>query len=101
MHVKPRTCIIAEAGVNHDGSSEQAKRLIDVAADAGADVVRVIDLRPRRARHALGRHGRVPVGERLSFSARDALVATAFRVGIVGGPGLLSIAGNPVSLYRF
>ena len=40
MHVKPRTCIIAEAGVNHDGSSEQAKRLIDVAADAGADVVK-------------------------------------------------------------
>lgn len=32
--------IIAEAGVNHNGSIEMAKRLIDVAADAGADAVK-------------------------------------------------------------
>ncbi len=32
--------IIAEAGVNHNGSIELAKRLIDVAADAGADAVK-------------------------------------------------------------
>jgi N-acetylneuraminate synthase len=32
--------IIAEAGSNHNGSLEQAKRLIDVAADAGADAVK-------------------------------------------------------------
>ena len=32
--------IIAEAGVNHDGSLEKALRLVDVAADAGADVVK-------------------------------------------------------------
>jgi N-acetylneuraminate synthase len=32
--------IIAEVGVNHDGSLEIAQRLIDVAADAGADVVK-------------------------------------------------------------
>ncbi len=32
--------VIAEAGVNHNGSIEQAKRLIDVAADAGADAVK-------------------------------------------------------------
>ncbi len=35
-----RVLIIAEAGVNHDGSIEQALRLIDVAADAGADLVK-------------------------------------------------------------
>jgi N,N'-diacetyllegionaminate synthase len=34
------TKIIAEAGVNHNGSIEMAKRLIDVAADAGADFVK-------------------------------------------------------------
>jgi N-acetylneuraminate synthase len=34
------TLIIAEAGVNHDGSVETALELIDVAADAGADVVK-------------------------------------------------------------
>ena len=32
--------IIAEAGVNHNGSIEMAKQLIDVAAEAGADVVK-------------------------------------------------------------
>ena len=30
------TRIIAEAGVNHNGSMERAKQLIDVAAEAGA-----------------------------------------------------------------
>ena len=33
------TFIIAEAGVNHNGSLELAKQLIDAAADAGADAV--------------------------------------------------------------
>lgn len=32
--------IIAEAGVNHNGDLSLARRLIDVAADAGADVVK-------------------------------------------------------------
>lgn len=32
--------IIAEAGVNHNGSIENARRLIDVAADAGVDYVK-------------------------------------------------------------
>ena len=35
-----RTCIIAEAGVNHNGSLETAMRLIDAASEAGADVVK-------------------------------------------------------------
>lgn len=32
--------IIAEAGSNHDGKLEQAKQLIDVANEAGADAVK-------------------------------------------------------------
>lgn len=35
-----KTIIIAEAGVNHNGSLELAKRLVDVAAEAGADYVK-------------------------------------------------------------
>lgn len=46
--------IIAEAGSNHNGSLDQAKRLIDVAAQAGADAVkfqlfRAEKLYPRKA----------------------------------------------------
>lgn len=35
-----KTIIIAEAGVNHNGSVEIAKKLIDIAAGAGADYVK-------------------------------------------------------------
>jgi N,N'-diacetyllegionaminate synthase len=35
-----KTLIIAEAGVNHNGDIEMAKKLVDVAADAGADLVK-------------------------------------------------------------
>jgi N,N'-diacetyllegionaminate synthase len=35
-----RILIIAEAGVNHNGNIQLAKRLIDEAADAGADLVK-------------------------------------------------------------
>ena len=35
-----RVLIIAEAGVNHNGSMDNARRLIDAAAEAGADYVK-------------------------------------------------------------
>lgn len=35
-----RVFIIAEAGVNHDGSLDDALRMVDVAAEAGADAVK-------------------------------------------------------------
>jgi N,N'-diacetyllegionaminate synthase len=35
-----RVVIIAEAGVNHNGNIELAKKLVDVAADAGVDYVK-------------------------------------------------------------
>lgn len=38
--MKQPTLIIAEAGVNHNGDMQMAKRLIDAAAAAGADLVK-------------------------------------------------------------
>ena len=35
-----KVIIIAEAGVNHNGDIQTAKKLIDVAAEAGADYVK-------------------------------------------------------------
>lgn len=34
------TLVIAEAGVNHNGSLDMARHLVDIAADSGADVVK-------------------------------------------------------------
>lgn len=48
------TFIIAEAGVNHNGSLDMGRRLIDVAADAGADAVKFQTFRAEQmvSRHA-------------------------------------------------
>jgi N-acetylneuraminate synthase len=40
MRIDKKIFVIAEAGVNHNGSVEMAMQLIDVAAEAGADVVK-------------------------------------------------------------
>lgn len=58
MHTEPRTFVIAEAGVNHNGDLTLAQRLIDVAADAGADAVK---FQTFRAEHVVSR--RAPKAE--------------------------------------
>ena len=40
MEMKKSVYIIAEAGVNHNGSMALARQLINVAVDAGADAVK-------------------------------------------------------------
>ena len=40
MRTTPQTTVIAEAGVNHNGDLHLAKKLVDAAVDAGADVVK-------------------------------------------------------------
>ena len=48
MWNRERTFIIAEAGVNHNGSLDMAVQLVDAAADAGADVVKFQTFRAER-----------------------------------------------------
>jgi len=48
MRVPAHTLIIAEAGVNHNGDMVLARRLIDEAADAGADLVKFQTFRADR-----------------------------------------------------
>lgn len=43
-----KTLIIAEAGVNHNGDFELAKELIDVAVQAGADIVKFQTFKAKR-----------------------------------------------------
>lgn len=40
MSQRPHTFVIAEAGVNHNGSIERAHQLVEAAADSGADAVK-------------------------------------------------------------
>ena len=48
MMIQNSVLIIAEAGVNHNGSIETARRLIEIAAEAGADLVKFQTLSAER-----------------------------------------------------
>ena len=38
MKVKNKVVVIAEAGVNHNGSLKKALKMVDVASNSGADI---------------------------------------------------------------
>lgn len=98
MNEMPRVLIIAEAGVNHNGSLELAKQLVDVAAEAGADLVKFQTFRATeiasgtatkanyqtRNEGGSAEGGQLAMLERLELSAadHDALIAHCAERGI-------------------
>lgn len=86
-----KTLIIAEAGVNHNGSIEIAKQLIDVAADAGVDYVKfqtfiaeeVISVNAKKASYQVENTGKADESQlemvkKLELSLQDHLDLIAY-----------------------
>lgn len=56
-----QTFIIAEIGVNHDGSVDRAMELVDVAAQSGADAVKLQVFRARQLLHGTSQMARYQI----------------------------------------
>ena len=66
-----RVFIIAEAGVNHNGDINLAKKLIDVAAKAGADAVK---FQTFKARNLVSKtHKRLAIKKKLPIKMKASL----------------------------
>src|ERR1035437_7667242 len=79
------TYVIAEIGSNHDGSLDEAVRLIEAAAGAGADCIKFQAFRAETLGAAL--HPRAPGSEGGCRSMRRPLHGHTLRSGGSSGPG--------------
>ncbi|NBT42803.1 MAG: hypothetical protein EBT20_20520 [Alphaproteobacteria bacterium] len=95
-----RTFIIAEAGVNHNGDIEIAKKLVDVAADAGVDAVKFQTFNPKelvtrtasmadyQSRQVEDADTQLSMLEKLAFWPRASIILFAssdvFSIGLFG-----------------
>jgi N-acetylneuraminate synthase len=71
MFQSEHTFVIAEAGINHNGSLDLAKRLVDVAAEAGCDAVKFQKRTPHMSLppHLWNQMRDTPWGERMTYLA--------------------------------
>ena len=88
-----RTLIIAEAGVNHNGDMALARQLVDIAAEAGADLVKFQTFRADRlataaagGRHAYRTNAIIPGGGKDNTITRAPGSATAQRLRRLAQP---------------
>lgn len=94
-----RVEVIAEIGVNHDGSLHKAMELANAAAGAGADVIKTQDSEPEleTSRHAAPEHLEMIRGLLLD---RDEMETLAHYVTVTLGKEFMCTPAEEVSLER-
>src|ERR1700759_5694320 len=75
--------VIAEIGINHGGDEALCAEMIDAAAKAGADAVKLQTVTPDESYHPETESYRVFKSSTLSRDANERLMARAKRAGVI------------------